>query len=322
MKKRLIISSIIFVIISIFIVCFSLYMTRGNVFHITTIKKTYSLVSNYKENENFEVLLYISDKKAYAVNIDKISECKITDKEGNESIAVKIVSITDKYEAMKINNNKYFLYSFIFNVDLKTDSDLSFEIKDALLVMKYPNFEQDVIEVSIGNFYYYKIPYYGDIGENLVISKIKPLVNYIGYNKSLAGIDFQFYNQINNDIVINKIEVLNGDVVIGKNDICIIDEDFSSGENIDNILGYNYDYYDNASDNGNYNIVIKSGEIKEVLFPLKYSKEVIVDQLGLIIHYSINGESFKVYYDDFVFFKQTSIKINADNLEIKTYEHA
>ena len=59
-----------------------------------------------------------------------------------------------------------------------------------------------------------------------------------------------------------------------------------------------------------------------MLFPLKYSKEVIVDQLGLIIHYSINGESFKVYYDDFVFFKQTSIKINADNLEIKTYEHA
>ena len=28
------------------------------------------------------------------------------------------------------------------------------------------------------------------------------MVNYIGYNKSLAGIDFQFYNQINNDIVI------------------------------------------------------------------------------------------------------------------------
>ena len=322
MKKRVIISTIVFVVVSILIVCFSLYMTRGNVFHVTTIKKTYSLVSPYKEEDSFEVLLYVSDKKAYVVNEDKIGECVITDREENNVIEVDIISITDKFEAMKINNEKYFLYSFIFKVDLKTDSDLRLEINDAILLMKYPNNDNDIVEVEIGNFYYYKIPYYGDEKENLVVSKIKPLVNYVGYNKSLAGIDFEFYNQINKDIIIDKIEILNKDVVIGKNDICIIDEQFSSGDNIDHILGYNYDFYNNVSNNENYDIVIKPGELVEILFPLKYQEEIIVDQLGLIINYSINGEKYKVYYDDFVFFKQTSIKIDASKLEIKTYEHA
>lgn len=311
MKKRILILGLVFVVLFI-VICFVIINIKQNskAFKVLSIQKTYNYVNTYDEIGELDIDLYINNKNAFILERKSAGNCYL--KSENESLEIKLLNIIDKDESIKFNGESYYLYKFKFNIPLKTDSDIEFSFLNANLEMNYP---EEVIELNIGSFYYLKVKSIGDSQNKLLLPKIRPIVNSINNNKTLVGLNIAFENLKDDEITITNVKLLTANSVLSSEEYLEIEEDYSSSESINTILGYNYDleYLEES------NITFKVDDSKEFIFPVKYKNNYIIDKAGILIEYKVNGNLYRYYINEFLFFSATKFNINESNYKVNSY---
>lgn len=317
MKKIICFISLFIIFIALVVISIS---SNNNTFSLTTIPKSYSYVSTYYEDDNIEVLLYLSNKRSILTQKDAINNCYITDSDKYNSIKIELIEINDLDYVEKIKNQNFFLYSFVFNIKSIVNEEYEFKINDAFLSLET---DEQNFNIKLGSFYYYKLPYYGDNYQNISITKLVPIIEAIHGNDTIGAINIEIKNNIYSDIEITDIKLLDCNVYPSIDDIIKLEEEINTQMSLSSILGYQYNIKsDIYVENKNINIMINKDEKIELVIPLKYLNNYHINRLGFIIKYKISNSNleFSYYYDDFIYFSSNEIFINEDNLVVNSYE--
>ncbi len=312
MKKRIIIISLLITIVITILTCILLVMNREKDFEIVVIKKTYNYVDTFDETGEFTVDIYVSSDNAFITEIKSVGNCYLSCED--EKLEVKLVSIIDKDKTLKLDGKSYYLYQYKFNIVFMTESEIEFNFLNAYLEMDFP---EQLININIGSFYYLKVESLKDEGNKLLFSKIRPIVNVINNNKTLVGINIKVENLTNEKIEICNIKLLSSSASLSGLEVVYTDEEYDSNTSINNILGYGYDYKYQEDKKVSFNVE----ESKDVVIPIKYKNNYVLDKAGLYIEYKVNGKMYKYYINEFLFFSSTTLNINNTNLEMYHYEN-
>ncbi len=313
MKKYII---CFFVTISITIACLILVVLKPSpTLKLTTVKKAYSYVSSFQEEEKIQVNILINDLNDSITNIEKYSALSISDKNHHNELVLDLEEVTYQGEITTIDHESFYQYSYQFIVLLKTDDKFLLEIEDAYLCMNYRNID---ITLAIGSFSYYKVPYFGDDKAYISISKLKPIVNDYQEEKVLVGIVMGITNQTNQKIIIQKITALDLNLQFYSADFMVIQNEVFSNSNISTLLGKNYSLHGTNDHNEEILLVISPNTKVDYLLPITYHGAFKTNKMGFLIEYRIGEEQNTLYYDEFLFFT-TKVKDLAIG-EVLTYE--
>lgn len=311
------------VIVGIIITCTLLFpllfINNNKELLITTFKKSYSIVSKIDEKDKLEILIYINNKKASLLDKEKIVKSYISSEDA--VINLKIDKVTDLNYTQMIKENKFNLYSFVFDIEFNSNNEYSVFINNAILNIELI---ESSYNLNIGTLSYNKVLFYGDIDNSLSVSQIIPVINKLDVNDSILGIGLKIRNFSKNNIIIKDIEFLDYNIKPSLYEIKEVDISEINNKNISEILGYsyNYNYQDNIT-NDEIIIYVEEGNEYEFLLPIKYIKTYPIDSFGMEITFSYEGtgnKEYKYYFDDYVFFKSNYITYKNDDIIINKYE--
>ena len=304
-------------VISVVITCFLLFVLKPSpTIKLTTIKKAYSYVSCYQDEEKMQVNLLINDLDTAIINTEKYSSISISDKTHHDEIMIELEEIIYQEKVTTINEETFYQYSYHFTIPFKTEDKFFLEIEEAYLCMHYRNID---INLPIGSFSYYKVPYLGDDRDYISISKLKPIVNDCNEEKILVGVIMGISNQTKHTIIIKRIVALDLNLQFYSDDIIVLQEDVLSSSNISTLLGKNYTIHSNYYHDEGVLLIIPPNTTTNYLLPIKYHSNLKTNQVGFSIEYDILEEKNTLYYDEFLFF--TTKDNHVPVLEILTYEN-
>ncbi|HRT68755.1 MAG TPA: hypothetical protein P5173_00890 [Bacilli bacterium] len=305
-----------FLTISITIACLILVVLKPSpTLKLTTVKKAYSYVSCFQEEERIQVDILINDLNKSITNKEKYSSLSISDKTHHNELVLNLEKVIYQGEMTTINQESFYQYSYYFTVLFKTEDKFLLEIEDAYLCMNYRNMD---INLAIGSFSYYKVPYFGDDKAHISISKLQPIVNDFQEEKILVGVVMGITNQTNQPITIEKITALDLNLQFFSADFMVIEEEVFSNSNISTLLGKSYSLHGTKDNNEEVLLVIPSNTKVEYLLPIKYHGAFKTNKMGFLIEYKIGEEQNTLYYDEFLFF--TTKTKNLSIGEVLTYE--
>ena len=291
---------------------------NSNEVFLTIVPKSYCYVSLNNEEKEIELMVYVSDKKSFVTKEEKVIHSYIESYDRIDKLLINLVGIKDLNTKVYINNRNYYLYSYKYEVPVKAEEEYELSIPNAIVIMDFP---EDEVKLNIGSFYFQKVPYYGDKESNLSVSRVKGIVNYVDNNKTLVGVLLGFRNLSTRNIYIKNIEIIDKTVYPAMNEAIVKKEEFGYSDSISKILGYDYDYY-KGEENNNCNFLVKGEEILEIVVPLKYKSNYIIDNISFKISYEIDGELFTFYSDKINMFNDMNVYIDESKLEVISYDFA
>lgn len=317
MKKYLIFIPIVIILLVAVVITIALHVET---FEVMSVPRSYSYVSTYTDNDEMNVLVYVSSKNSYLTKKEGVKNSYVSGNNDNDLLKVNLIDIIDKENKTKVYGHEFYLFEFCFDIPFKTTTEYELSINDAVLTLDYGTKE---VTITLGSFYYYKMPYYGDEQNNLIVTSLKPVLGYIGDNKTISGIQIGIRNNANVDITICDIKLLDPNIYPSLEEIKVLDGIVSGFETMSSILGYNYEEKSNSIDTGNVSLTVNKKDELVIVIPIKYLEEYPINSLGFIISYKENGSSeiIRYYYDDFVFFNSMKETYDERRVVINTYEN-
>ncbi|MDD2492660.1 MAG: hypothetical protein RBR48_05515 [Bacilli bacterium] len=301
MKKYLI---CFFLTISVVLVAIMMIVLKpSSTVKLTTVKKAYSYVSCFQEEENMQISILINDLNHSITNKEKYSSISIADKVHHNEIVISLEEIEYCDETYIINNETFYQYIYSFCLPFKTEDKFLLEIEDAYLCMQYRNID---INLAIGSFSYYKVPYFGDGKAYLSISKLKPIVNDFNQEKILVAVVVGINNQTKQEIIIKKIVALDLNLQFDGADFTILEDEVFPNSNISTLLGKSYTIHSMKDIDSEVFLTIPPNTAINYLLPIKYHGTLKTNKMGFLIEYTIGAESNTLYYDEFLFFTTTA----------------
>ena len=315
-KNYIIIGLIVLLIVFAYLYINVFTYTNQETFNVTTFKRSYSILSEISEKDYIEIQLYITDKNVSLVDKNKINDCYLYDDNNQLKLElIDLISINNSQIVNKINDDLYYLYSYIFLIEYNVLTETDIYLDNAKLKI---NILDNEYEITIGSLSYTKINSF-KTNNNIMINKIIPIINFIDKNDLLLGLDITLTNTSNNDILIDKIELLDKNIKIGTNEIIYLKEEYQSDTNINEIIGYSYNYkYEKIYDE-ELNLKINKNSTVHLLLPVKYLNEYKINSFGIEFDYIENNEEKIMYFDDYLFFKSSYVTYKKDNVIIQTY---
>lgn len=314
-KNRLIFVSLIVIAFIVVVTIISVFTKKKEEFYLTIVPKSYCFVTDNKVDKELEAMVYVTNKESFITDKDQITNAYIESRNRLDKLKIYLKSISDCNITKVINKKIYYLFSFVFTLPQVDATNYDLCINDAILLLECIN---DEIEIKLGSFYYYKIPYFGDESENLSISKLKGIVNYVNANKTLVGLVLGLRNNSKDDITITSIDIFDKTIHPSMSDIKLIDDDVSSSDNLSGLLGYEYNIY-KEEDKEAKDIVIYKDETVNYLIPLKYINDYIIDSASMVINYQVNNKDYSYYLDNITLFTDFNLTIDESKLEVLTY---
>lgn len=316
MKKVIIILS--FIVISLLSIFVVLKISNKNTFSFTTFKRQYSNICYQDEPQYLEVLIYVNNKNTSFTKKELVNQSLICDNDMNNVMELNIDSVIDRNYKQKIYNDNYYLYSYLFQINSKTNDDFEFEISDAYIYLAYEN---NSFKIPIGSYYFYKIPTFEN-KNNISISKLKPIVTKLDNNQTLSGIGIEYNNRSGKQIKIKNIKFLKSGIKASLKDVKELNKEYNSSDSIFDLVGYEYNILiDNFYvDNKTINLIINNNEKKEFIIPLKYEKKYPINSLAFIVEYELDNTLYKYYFDEFTFFKTNQSVFPENEVNVYTYD--
>lgn len=317
MRKYLVFIPIVIILLIAVIISIALHV---DTFEVMTIPHSYSYVSTYSDDDQMDILVYVSSKNSYITKKENVKNAYVKSSNEQDVLKVDLIDILDQDSQMKVYGHIFYLYKFSFDLSFKTSTEYELAINDAVLMMDYGNKE---INLQLGSFYYYKIPYYGDESNNLIVTSLKPVLGYLGDNKTICGIRVGIRNNSSDAITIKGIKLLDPNIYASLDEIKVIDTEIGGLETMSSILGYNYEIRSKEVNEGVIDLTINKKTEIEVIIPVKYLDDYPINSLGFIISYQEKNSSdiIKYYYDDFVFFNSMKETYDESKVVINTYEN-
>lgn len=310
---------IIFFVISLAIIgLIALFSQEQQSFRLTTLPKSYSLISRVDEKEKISILLYFDVSNLPFDPYDKQIHFSLRDKNNENSLPLKLESTIFTDESLEIQGDLFYLYEFLFEIDFTTNSAYDIEFVEAYLVINR-NPDQAEVKLLIGNLSFTKVDSF--LNSHFSITKLKATVNVLQHTKSVVAFEIGIRNSLNENVEILEVYPLLPQVQVSVNDVFeITNLNYSSSTNIEELLGYEYHVL-GISNNDLLNIVLLGNEEQCYYFPLKISSQFKVTQFAIKMKYQVGDELFEGYIDDFVFFSDYFIsQAEINQMVIHTYE--
>lgn len=298
----IVLSVITFIIV---IVCLLIPKTKNS--KIITLFKNYNLCSLVSDEDVINIDVYVNDKKTYITDKKQIISSYITDMNNDSVIELDLVGIYKTNEYINYQKDKFYLYTFQYKINFKTDTYIEWYIENALLEINYiDNIEYNL---KIGNFSFIKLEL---ANEQLIsISSIKPLTSNIKNNTYLTGVVIGVRNLYNDELNIKEINILNCGMGIGNNILEI--PALPQGNNFDIIAGYDYSLINKGSNEVNITV---NDEIKYLLIPFYYDKLLIVEECPIAIKILKNDTESVFYINDYIYYEPFEEVVKIDDISI------
>lgn len=276
---------------------------------LTTFEKAYNIVQ-LSDEETIEIPVYINYLDSYLVKKENIANANINNNEDSLSFTVEEINSIDDVTYLK--NKKFYKYIFKLKPNINLDGNFTLEMNNAYLEL---NYEQGVnMKIGIGSFSYY---YYNTQASALSVKQLKGLINTYE-DKTLVGVLIGLKNSSNEGIKIKNIIPLDLNVNAAL-DEAVLNKEFNQGDDIDDILGYQYSIFGNVTKN---DVEIAVEDETSLFIPLKYIKNVLLNKIGFLIEYEEADVIKYLCIDDFIFFDTSLYSIKRiNNLKYYTYEN-
>lgn len=272
---------------------FFVYEKNYNVVYSTNSKKIY-------------IDVYVNDKKCYLVDKKQVKSCSIINDENSSFIDVSLENIIDNKSVIEYDSEKYYQYSFIFNINFDTEEEIKWYFERAILQIKFNgNIEYDI---SIGQFSFIKIKNNPD---DIIISYVKPIITEIEENSYLSGLILGLRkNEKVNNIKINNIEVMNANMYTGEKISIINDRPIEN--TFEGIFGYDFINTNSGDGSINYNIV--NNDIIYIQIPIYYEYLYMTTSFPVKINYSLDNKELDYYLYDYIFYNPINEIVSKKNI--------
>lgn len=306
MRKKIII--IVCLVVIVVTLALTLIFTNSKKTKVISFRKNYDVSSYVDEKDEFNVNFLINNKKSYFVDKKQINTCFLTNKENDEMIDLKIIDIINNSEKIKYQKDNFYSFTFRFLIDFKIDSNYEWNNKDAFIVIKYN--DNKIYNLNIGMLSFNKIC--ENERTDFTITNIKATTSVVKDNSYLAGILIGLRILNNKSLTINKVDLLNGGVSVGK-EVIMLDKVPDTNEFKD-IVGY--DFKESVKGNGSINYEINDSKTYYFYIPLYYEEDLIINKFPIKFTYTINNEVKEDYLVNYVYYEVQQENISKDNIHI------
>lgn len=268
------------------------------------LKKNYNLSSNINKNDYLNIEILINNNKSYFIDKNQIIHSYLTDDEITSIVDLEIVDVINNDYNIVYENEKYYSYTLIFKVLFKTSTFLEWYIDDVKLMLGYNGNKN--YEIEIGNFSFIKLE---DSNNIITISNVSSLLSNIGNNKYLTALVLGIRSTKDEELLLEKIKIMNEDIIIGNN-ISKIDN-LPDSNNFKEVLGY--EYINQLSGDGIVNYEINN-EIKYFIIPLYYEELMIVNSFPIEFTINKDDEIIKYYYNGMKYYDIIEEVVKKENI--------
>lgn len=278
---------------------------KSKEFKVTALKKDYHQVYLHEEPMSLKIITYSNDKSSKYLNKELISGSYLSDAKGENSYRVFVEEIIDLDETIMIKKEKFYCFQIIINLESLLEK---INIPDAILVFEY--YDQIVFNLFIGWVSLYKVPRFGSLNNELAICHLKGFTTIDQGIKKLQAILVGLRNNSAQNITIDEISPLAGDVFF--NDVTEISDPSIT-------LDEDFDIY-NIGKAKSIIIELSPQETKYFIVPIKYIIRKNLSSFGLEISYFKENQLYQMYFDDYIFFSNTHIsKEELNQMIINSY---
>ena len=304
MKKKyynILIITIIVLLVGIFVV---LVCTRTNNLSILVLEKHYSLL--YDTVPKIDISLYSNYSESKYLKSNKIENVKIYN--DTDLYTVKLDKIISTDNSITYHNNIYYENKLTLTLDVISEQAIS--IKNAKLLIEYDS--DEFFDVGIGNIAFFK----ENVNDSLNIHKVQGIVNDFGLYQSLSAIHLKISSEY--DFIINNISLISPTVNVNCNYLLYGDDLYYDHTTpVKEIFGNSFNSF--ICDNNSFSTIHFNKNIqKDVIIPLHYSEKELLDSVGLLIEYTINGVEYIYTINPYKLFNTNDIEYFLHEYKIST----
>ncbi len=307
MRRIFLLAIILFSTLSIFLISINEELPES--ISIISLSKEYSRIIT--PEEVVSIPIYISDSNTFIIDNDLIESASLENSYNQlaiESIDIRSTNYVEEYDDIKYS---LFFFDISFPPTLVTDYFMDFS--SAYLNLIYLN--QDNINIEIGNLYLR----FSEITNNnhIDLFRMYSLTSINNDIEFISGIILGIENFTGEEIVINSIEFGTNKISSGLNEIKLLNDPPDYTENIDTVLGYQYDFYQTEIIDTSFVL----NQDKLLLVPIKYSVNPFsINRFPLIISYDYLDMNYKYTIDDFQFFS-SKLTIGENNGKLREFTY-
>ena len=254
---------------------------------------TSSINSSSIETLSYSFLTNQPDR--YEFNLDYIIKAEITTEERYFPIEIKSIKKTSYEKILK--DETFNLIVIEYKPSLLIDKGL-IQYESANMIIHYENNKELIFD--LGEFNYA----FNEETTDLSLGSLKATSETIKEVNSIGGIYLELGNQTNEAIRIETIDILSLTIKANQDAIVIYDEPLDYKDSVKDVLGVaRYDFFTDTMKRS-INTVVQSKQSVQLYVPLLYLGDIYhVGRIGLIVTYTLNGETKTTYIDDFPFMR-------------------
>lgn len=311
MRKKVIKSIYLFVVAFLLaILIASFCINKASEVKVSAYTKAYNIVSKVDIKDSIDIDLLLDNPNTFYSDKEQIEDAYILGEEG--IIKLKIKEIYLENSKLEINEENYYIFHYIFEIDFDVKDNYELYLSEAYLDISFINGVRS--NINIGSFSYYK---YIDSDDDIMFSLLR-VINSYKTDTNLYAIQLGIRNISTYDLVIKNIKFLDVNAIVGEE---IKLEDKLESKKIEDY----FINYKNIKEKVKFDIKINSNENVYYAIPLvnmdEYSLMCPLDKLAILIEYEINGESKVYIFENFLFYEQTFIDFSKYRFEIFTYDN-
>ena len=305
MRKVFLLVLILFSALSIFLISIDKDIPES--ISIISFTKEYSRIIT--PEEIVSIPIYISDSNTFIIDNDLIESASLENsynKLAIESIDIRSTNYVEEYES---TNYSLYFFDISFTPTLVTDYFMDFS--SAYLNLIYLN--QDNISIEIGNLYLQ----FSEITNNnhIDLFRMYALTSINNDIEFISGIILGIENFTGDEIVINNIEFGTNKLLSGLNEVKLLNEPPNYDEDINILLGYQYDFY--QTETIDLSFILNPDKL--LLVPIKYIVNPLdINRFPLIISYKYLDVNYIYTIDDFQFFS-SELTIGENNGKLREF---
>lgn len=254
---------------------------------------TSSINSSTIETLSYSFLTNQPDR--YEFNLDYIIKAEVTTEERYFPIEIKSIKKTS-YEKV-LNDETFNLIVIEYKPSLIIDKGL-IQYESANMIIHYENNKELIFD--LGEFNYA----FNEETTDLSLGSLKATSETIQEVNSIGGIYLELGNQTNEAIRIETIDVLSLTIKANQDAIVIYDQPLDYKDSVMDVLGVaRYDFFTDTMKQS-INTVVQTKHSVQLYVPLLYLGDIYhIGRVGLIVTYTLNGETKTTYIDDFPFMR-------------------
>ena len=255
---------------------------------VLVFKENNNIISTFETKEELIVPVYFSVEETYYTHKENVLSSYL--KNDNNQMLIENTEIK-KVGKCKIEGKRYYEYSFVFSI-IYSDEEL-LKIPDGKVIVNYEGGSQLILE--IGNLCIKKIPFSHDENNLICLKSIEGMTAEVDNVKTLIAIVLCL--ELQEGVKLERMDLYDYQAKISNSEV-LQKEDVGYLNDIDEVLGYDYDKYE-------YYDGVISGDVNgkgKIIFPIKMSNNL--NKAGFELIYSYNEKYYSFYYPTFMFFQE------------------